>query len=460
MQNRWKAYSLGIYLCIVAAIAMFQFFVNSTDWRHGGIKGTDGQAYYAFLRSAAIDHDLNFENEFYQYNYNHHGFDTPDFMPRSPITGLYFNRFPIGYSIFLIPFFLATHLLTILGNALHLWSLQPDGYTMLYQLAVVVNAIFWGACAYWTTLRILQRFFRPAIATAAALVFFLSYPGIFSLIEFWCNPYPQALLIFNLLLLLAFRVEDRKDGLWTWAGMGAAVGLMALLRTECAVLTLFPALLLIWRMRQDFSAKQNGFLKPNGVITCSILKGVTACFVSAVVFAPQVIVWRLMWGEWFHLSMNNSSEGFTWAHPVLIKTLFSTRHGLFYWSPIMLAGLAGLIWFARSLRTGIVLRLSLIQLLVIYYLYASWKIWWMGYSFGARQYIPFATLFCIGVGALMERFAPRRRLIVIASMAFILWNMIMLWLFLNGHIPSSEGFSPLLPITKFFELVLHKVGII
>ena len=324
---------------------------------------------------------------------------------------------------------------------------------MLYQFAVVANAFFWGACAYWTTALVLQRFFNPKIAAVAAFVFFLSFPGIFILIEFWCNPYPQAMLAFNLLLLLFFRVEDRKDDLRTWAGIGAVVGVLALLRTECIILALLPALLLVWRVRQDLSSRQNSG------IGRAILEGISACLASLVVFAPQMIVWRLMWGKWFHVSMNNSSEGFDWLHPVLIKTLFSTRHGLFYWSPIMLAGLIGLIWFARSHREGITLRLSLIQLLVIYYFYASWRIWWMGYSFGARQYIPFATLFCIGIAAIMERSSQRRRIVAIAALAFILWNLIMLWLFLNGHIPNSDGFPPLLPIQKFFELVLRKTGL-
>ena len=83
-RNCWLIYTLAAYLCITGAIAAFQFFVNSPDWRHAGIKGTDGQAYYAFLRSAVIDRDLNFENEFLQYNYNHHGFNTPDFFSPFP----------------------------------------------------------------------------------------------------------------------------------------------------------------------------------------------------------------------------------------------------------------------------------------------------------------------------------------------------------------------------------------
>jgi hypothetical protein len=135
----------------------------------------------------------------------------------------------------------------------------------------------------------------------------------------------------------------------------------------------------------------------------------------------------------------------------LLRVLFSTRHGLFYWSPILLLGLAGLLWFAVRERRAAIVRLALIQLAALWYLYACWKIWWMGYSFGARQFVVAGSLFALGLAFLVERFSSRRRLLISLAVGFIGWNTIMLWLYLNGHIPRDEGFEPWLPFVRVYE---------
>ena len=43
---------------------------------------------------------------------------------------------------------------------------------------------------------------------------------------------------------------------------------------------------------------------------------------------------------------------------------------------------------------------------------------------------------------LYERLARYRRTLIAASALLIAWNAAMLWMFLNAHIPRSEGFPP------------------
>jgi len=450
---RW---SVLLYVLIVGAQSLVAFRINAPDWagrgRYAGIAGTDGQAYYAFIRSIWIDGDLDFENEFYEYNYNRHGFFYPDsspdlqFLPRSPHTGLYFNRFPVGFSLLHLPFFLLAHYLTLLGGLLGAWNWKADGYTPLYQLAVPIGAIFYAALAYLTHQRVLKRFFDAPVAAWATLTLFLCYPGSFNVIWFWANPHVQTFLVFNLMLLLAFRLTDGKENGWTWIGLGALTGLAALLRTELMVLGFFPFLLFLWQVSRLW--RMGNLLAAPGLFARAS-SAVPAC---CIVFLPQVIVWKLMWGKWFGLAMNNPSEGFNWLDPAWWQVLFSTRHGLFYWSPVMLIGLVGYLIFLFRKRSGAVLCVALAQLIALYYVYASWKIWWMGYSFGARQFIVVSVLFGIGLGWLIDRFRRHPIWIGVASMVLIVWNQIMLWLFLNGHIPRSEGFARWLPFQKAWEL--------
>lgn len=438
--TRW---ALPFYVALVLALSILQVGVNSSyfhlpNWKHAAISGTDGQAYYAFARSLVIDRDLDFQNEFYEFNYNKHGFQTPDFLPRSPRTGLIFNRFPVGFAFFFVPFFLLAHAMTLFGNALGVWHFPADGYSACYQLVAAAHGIFWGALAFWSLRRVLERFFKRDVAAVAALTLFLSFPGLFSVTAFWCNPMMMGAFVFNLMLLLAFRVEDGRDGLGVWVGLGALTGFSALLRTETAFYGLLPLALFVWRGWQGGEWRRQA-----GIALVTALA-------AALAFLPQLVAWRVMWGAWFQLTMNNSNEGFNWAHPEWWRVLFSTRHGLFYWSPVMLAGLVGLIWFLARGGGGVVLRAGMLVLLAGYYLYASWKIWWMGYSFGARQFIGMSALFGIGLAYLLDRFRHWRFLAGGMCAVFAGWNMVMWWLFLNGHIPrdGTEAFSVWLPLEK------------
>jgi hypothetical protein len=320
-----------------------------------------------------------------------------------------------------------------------LWNLPADGYSYLYQLAVPLNTLFWGGCAFWTTRKVLLRYFSFPVTASATFVFFLTYPGSFTIIWFWANNHLQSLLVFNLMLLLAFRVEERRDTFRTWAALGAAAAAGALLRTEYALFALFPALLLLsqcfgrkpalapQRQLEDanpapasqsgspdilpLSQKKQDFLpsplaeKGPGVRgllgfgpeknahtfwTCLLPKALACAAAFLVVFFPQLLVWRLMWGRWGQMVMNNPSETFHWSHPVLLQLLFSTRHGLFYWSPVMLPTLCGFAALLATRRPRTVLLSAATLLLALHYVYASWAIWWMGYSFGARGFIALA----------------------------------------------------------------------
>ena len=451
------------YALFVVAQASFQFFVNSDNWRTAGIAGSDGQAYYAYVRSLVIDGDLDFENELYDFNYNKHGFQTRDALPRSPVVaskgrselGRIFNRYGIGFSLLYLPYFLVAHLL-----ALVLPGVAADGYSLPYQSMAPVGTISYGLAALWTMRRIMLRYARPAAATMAAVVLFLAFQGAYPMIQFWCNPHLQSLLVFNAMVLVGFRVWDgsasaslRRDKWGAWAALGTLTGLAGLLHTEQLAFGLFPAALAVAMARRETRD-----IGAAAAIRRFALRGGAALIVCGAVFFVQLAAWRVMWGAWFRASMNNPGEGFDWASPVLLKVLFSTRHGLFYWSPVLLVGAAGLVWLIARRRAGTALLCALPVLVVLYYVYASWRIWWMGYSFGARQFIVLTAFFGVGLAWVFERLWERKALVWGVSAVLVCWNQVMLWLFLNGHIPRSEGFAPWLPLVRFWELVMRKMG--
>ncbi len=444
-ENLFSRFSLWLFVVILVVESFSLFFTRTEEYPYGAISGSDGQCYYAFLRSLWIDHDLNFENEFGELNYLGHGRDTLLGFPRSPKTGLLFNMFPVGFPIFHAPFFAVAHVLTWLGNKTGIWQLALDGYSLPYQFAVLIGAIFWGACAFATTRRLLERFFSPGLSSLTTLLFFLAFQGLFQILHFPCNPHLQSLFIFNLLLMLGFKVQDRQDTLLTWASLGLCVGLLALLRIECGVVLAYPAVLLLWKIASQY--KTTGPIPSRAwrsYAWTSLVVG-TAFLIG---FFPQVLMWRLMWGDWLREGLQ-VDVGFHWMQPDLLATLFSTFRGLFYWTPIAFIGCGGLVWFLFSPRAGIALRAAIVPLLILWYVYSCWPI---GYSYGARRFIVVSSLFAFGFACFIERF-PRHKLLTVGTgLLLAAWNHVTIYLYLNGHIPRTEGFNPLLPFFKFLEL--------
>jgi hypothetical protein len=441
----FSRFSLWFFILIVTVESFTLFFTRADEYPYGAISGSDGQCYYAFLRSSWIDHDLNFENEFGELNYLGHGRDTLLHFPRSPKTGLLFNMFPVGFPIFHLPFFATAHVLTWLGNQAGIWQLALDGYSLPYQFAVLIGAIFWGACAFASTQRLLNRYFSPGLSSLTTFLFFLAFQGLFQIIRFPCNPHLQSLLIFNLLLMLGFKVQDRQDTLRTWASLGLCVGILSLLRIECGVVLAYPAVLLLWKTVSQY--KTTGQIPPHAWRSCAGV-GLVVGTAFLIGFFPQILMWRLMWGDWLREGLQ-VDVGFHWTTPLLLETLFSTFRGLFYWTPIAFLGCLGLGWLLRSSRVGIALRGAIVPLLILWYVYSCWPI---GYSYGARRFIVVSTLFAFGYASLIERFPGYRFLTVGIGFLLAAWNHILIYLYLNGHVPRTTGFNPLLPFFKFIEL--------
>ena len=113
--------------------------------------------------------------------------------------------------------------------------------------------------------------------------------------------------------------------------------------------------------------------------------------------------------------------------------------------------------FPLSRRAGPIPRICLVQLFAVYYLYASWGHWDMGYSYGARGFIAVTGIFGIGLGAVIERLSSRPRLTALLLAVLVLWNQAMLWMFMNGYFTGPDGllgeaeFNFLLPLEKLID---------
>jgi hypothetical protein len=131
--------------------------------------------------------------------------------------------------------------------------------------------------------------------------------------------------------------------------------------------------------------------------------------------------------------------------------LFSTQKGLFFYAPVLLAGVAGLFVLPPPLRAWRTAALVIVGLDV--WLVASWWDWQFGASFGHRAFVDVYPILALGVAATFSQAASRPALriatvvIVAAFCALSIFQMLQYW---HGVLPASD-----LTWSGYREVFLH-----
>jgi hypothetical protein len=130
--------------------------------------------------------------------------------------------------------------------------------------------------------------------------------------------------------------------------------------------------------------------------------GMVLVAATLVAFSPQMLVWWYYTGSPFQPAQ---VEPLRLDTPFFVVALFSTRGGLFSWSPICYAALVGL-FFCRRARL-VTLALVFVYALEIYVVASAWMPT-AGYAFGARRLSDGAVVFALGVALLWARLEAMR----------------------------------------------------
>jgi hypothetical protein len=132
---------------------------------------------------------------------------------------------------------------------------------------------------------------------------------------------------------------------------------------------------------------------------------------------------------------------FQFLHPELLNVWFSTKRGLFSWSPILIFGLVGFVPLYR--KNHLLGAAALVIFVLESYVNSIVNDWWGGEAFGARRFISLMPFFALGLAAFVDWVRPRvsQRLLFAALAAFLVWNNLFvvqysLWLHGIGHISA------------------------
>lgn len=381
----------------------------------------DGNAYYAYLPTLFIDGDLEFANQYANAD--------PKFLQNAgnwerSATGLTVNKWPPGAALFWSPFFVAGHLVTIGMRALG-FALPADGYALPNLWATALASVSYGFLGLWLSYRVALRFVaeRAAVLAVLAIWFASSVPVYMYFLPFTAHAvalFTTALFVWYWLSLPP-RCDDARQ-----VALGVIGGCCAVVRYECAVVLLIAfadLALAAW----ERSARARVLARSAGALVAG----------AALGLLPLLATRALIYGDPVNTGYETELAGHDWLHPRFVQLFFTSAHGAFSWTPVLLFATIGFVMFAyRRPRLGIPLALPFA---VLSYVTACWWGTEMS-SYGNRFFVSYSVFFVVGAAVLIDALlrVVSLRMLATGAGALVAWNVLLIGQFGLGMVPRDS----------------------
>lgn len=372
--------------CILASASFNQFYNHgsSTAWTY--IINMDGRGYYAYLPAVFIHNDPTYDFHL-QYNAQHD--DNINFTHELE-DGRRVNKYFVGEAVLLAPFFFTAHAVALVTH------FEPNGYSLPYYISVAFAAIFYVVLGLWFLSSFLLRIFKIRWVSLVVPLFILLGTNLF----YYAAYEPSMSHAYSFFLVCCFlyvaEYGTRSSSTLPKLLLGLTIGLIAITRpVNLVILGMLPFILV-----RDKDLPTLGFTRTIKILTTTSLPVVAIIFI-------QLLAYKWQTGQW--LVYSYQGEGFNWAEPQIINTLFSYKRGLFVYAPICLISLFGLkqLWKQSSVMT-----ISLAAtLMAAIYVVSSWHAWDYGWAYGLRAYVEFLPLFAIVMAAFLASAKPKFKMV-------------------------------------------------
>jgi len=381
---------------------------------------SDGYSYYVYLPAWFIYGDPSLASVARDCC----GGEFPSFTAiiRWPGTKRWVNAHPIGVAVMQTPFFL-------IGHALTKWSnLSPDGFTLYYQHAAGLAGVFWAIAGLGLLRRFLLRRFTDAV-TAATVLALLGGTGLMHYATY-DSSYSHVYSFF-----LAAALLNVTEDWWTqptpWRSLllGTVAGLIILTRhTNVLLLAAVPLYGVV-----DVNSLRAAVRQINE----RRVPIVVALAVAALVVLPQLAIYHAATGQFIVSSYGDLT--FNFRSPHLWGVLFSVQKGLFFWSPLLLAAIAG--FFLNRQPTRLFALATALIFAADAYLIASWWDWQFGASYGHRGFIDLLPFFAVGLAGFFAWAAERRvraQTVAVATSVLVCLSLFQMLQYWNGVMPMAD----------------------
>ncbi|MEO0645269.1 MAG: hypothetical protein AAFZ17_03780 [Cyanobacteria bacterium J06650_10] len=412
LQGRTASCLLLLALGLIALAVIYSIPLN-----YPPIRG-DGMGYYLYLPTSLIFHDLTL-----QQLVAHFGQPLGEWTGAGLLEGTshYIIKYPIGEALLLAPSFCFAMGVAWLVGA------PVDGFSWPFQTMVALSGLTYGVVGFGILWKILSKDFKEktiriclwSLALSTNLFHYATYDASYTHI--------YSFFLFSLFLLIVQTVYNNSSSR-LWAALGLVSGLIIVTRPTNIVWLVFG---LLYGVYDDESFRQR-ILFWRREVWNGLWCLVALCF---PVFL-QMLYWKVVTGQFVYYSY--TAEGFYFLNPNILKVLFSVQKGLFFWSPILLLTLPGLL-FVRRFAVQYWLP-ALIFIPINTYIISSWSTWTYGGSFGQRPFLESLPVSAICLCSLYQ--GSPRQVRQFLNGLFILTSALSVWLMLHywtNVIPFNEA---------------------
>jgi hypothetical protein len=418
------------------AVFLIVLFLGSLPAVTARLYSSDEVQYFSYLRSLWFDHDVSFENE-YQYFYDHHIAQTANFHETflelaEAATGRRINYATMGCAILWSPFYAIADLWTR-GLRATGRDIAVDGYSRPYVAAVAYGSAFYGFATIVLAIRAARRVVGGR-AVSSGLAVWAGTPLLFYM--YIAPPFSHACSAFAVALFVTIWLHVRQT--WSVPGvvaLGFAGALMAMVREQDIFFALGPALDWALTLYQEAGGGRR--------LVTSAAFGISA---FALGYLPQLVAYNSLNGHPGPSPL--VARKMFWAAPHATQVLTDTEHGFFFWTPLAVLALTGLVLMTcapRGRLTGNaptrwsesvsstdgpseIRRLGGCMLLMValqVYISGAVESWTVAGAFGQRRFVAITILLVIGLAALREwiRATWARLAVNVAIVICIWWNV-------------------------------------
>ena len=388
--NRWLAG--GFCLVLLGLACTFRPVVQG-----------DGVNYFAYLHSLAVDHDLDFRDEYRAAMLAGISVD-PTLTATPTVTGLVANFQPVGAAVLAFPFYAAA------------LAIHPSGVPQFgsgFVTAFTVASLFYGLLALALSARLAAASTGSRhAALAAAGIAVLTTPLAFYMLYDPSYSHTFSAFAVSAFVLVWWRGRERRSPAG-WFALGLLGGLLGLIRIQDAPLA---AIALI-------DLPRAGSQGPDETKFLGVLQQAWP-FVPglALAFGPQLLIEHTLFGTWLPYRPAAFAPSFWPGH--YADVLVSTHNGLLTWSPVFALAALGLFLLPdRRLALA-----GLFAFAVELVIEGSAPDWWGGLSFGMRRFLDLLPFVVVGLAELARRAQPW--VVALGGSLLAVWNLVLVANFL------------------------------
>jgi hypothetical protein len=428
--RRWEIL-LWCAMLPLMAVPMTYAAIRCAQESQSMLEGWDGQFYYAILRSAVFDHNADLRNELRLLTPSAAkdpawGADLDRIT--DPVSGQLRCKYTVGWAIVASPGYLLVRAWDLIRGA------PANGYELRYQVGADLSILVAGWLGLLASYALARRLCGPWPAAWATMLVLMGSALFFYTVESTFMSHGASFFAVSAFIYVACSIAwGRFQGSGYWLLLGLLAGLMCVIRPTNVFYGLFGLYPLAARLRSPEGRGKRLFLD----VALAVAGGLPAA-------GAQMLFWLGNFGK--PLVFSYGPERFFWGEPRWLPFLVSQRHGLFFYAPVLLLSLAGLLWTlasARSLRSArIAAGLGLLCLAALVYVNSCWWVWWFQGGFGTRSMVDGSAVWILGLGLLLADLKGKTRIGVTAvGVACCIVTVTLLGLLTLNRWPSYSGHS-------------------